>query len=149
LTYTEGTNELEISGGNKITIGSIVAFRAKKSSSETVTEWMKDYNFITNPSEYNDGDGFDYETGIFTAPFAGIYSFSVNYVASGPGDSRAIKIFLNGSLYEILNTGVTPGSTITRQIIMKLAAGNQVNVKINVGTGYDTGYGSFSGFKVY
>ncbi len=149
LTYTEGTNELEISGGNKITIGSMVAFRAKKTSSETVTTWMTDYDFITNPPEYNDGGGFDYESGVFTAPTAGIYIFSINYTATGSGNSRALRIFLNGTLYETLNTEISNGSIITRQITMKLVAGNHVNLKVNVGTGYDTGFGTFSGFKVY
>jgi hypothetical protein len=149
LTYTEGTNELEISGGNKITIGSMVAFRAKKTSSETVTTWMTDYDFITNPPEYNDGGGFDYESGVFTAPISGIYTFSINYTATGSGDSRALKIYLNGSFFETLNSGISNGSIMTRQITMKLVAGNHVNLKVNVGTGYDTGFGTFSGFKVY
>ncbi|MCX6333406.1 MAG: collagen-like protein [Bacteroidia bacterium] len=149
ITYTEGTNELEITGGNKITIGSMVAFRAKKTSSETVTTWMKDYDFITNPPDYNDGGGYAYVTSIFTAPSAGIFTFSINYTATGSGDSRVLKIFLNGALYETLNSGISNGSTITRQITMKLDTGDYVNIKINVGTGYDTGIGTFSGFKVY
>jgi hypothetical protein len=149
LTFTEGTNKLVISGGNEVTIGSLVAFRAKKTSSETVTTWMTDYDFITNSPEYNDGGGFEYTTGVFTAPTAGIYTFSINYTATGTGDSRALKVYLNGSFYETLNSGISNGSIITRQITMKLVAGNHVNLKINVGTGYDTGTGTFSGFKVY
>ena len=88
-------------------------------------------------------------TNVFTAPAAGIYIFSINYTATGSGDSRALKIYLNGTLYETLNSGISNGSVLTRQITMKLAAGNHVNLKINVGTGYDTGTGTFSGFKVY
>ena len=149
LAFTEGTNKLLISGGNEVSLGSLIAFRAKKTSSETVTTWMTDYDFITNPPEFNDGGGFDYATGVFTAPTAGIYTFSVNYTATGSGDSRALKVYLNGTLYETLNSGISNGSVLTRQITMKLAAGNHVNVKINVGTGYDTGTGTFSGFKVY
>jgi hypothetical protein len=56
---------------------------------------------------------------------------------------------LNGSYYETLNSGITGGSTITRQITMKLSVGNTVKVIVNVGTGYDSGTGSFSGYKVY
>lgn len=149
LNYLQGSNELEISGGNKVSLGSMVAFRAKKTSSETVLTWMTDYDFTTNPADYNEGGGYDYSTGVFTAPTAGIYTFSINYTATGTGNSRVIKIFLNGSLYETLNTEIANGSTITREITMKLAAGNHVNVKINVGTGYDIGTGSFSGFKVF
>jgi hypothetical protein len=56
---------------------------------------------------------------------------------------------LNGSFYETLNSGITNGSTITRQTTMKLVAGNTVKIIINVGTGFETGIGTFSGFKVY
>jgi hypothetical protein len=111
--------------------------------------FLTDYDFITGAPEFNDGGGFNYLTGVFTAPTSGIYTFSVNYVASGPAESRILKIFLNGSYYETLNSGITGGSTITRQITMKLSVGNTVKVIVNVGTGYDSGTGSFSGYKVY
>jgi len=110
---------------------------------------MTDYDFVTGTEEYDEGDDFDDLTGVFTAPESGIYTFSVNYTATGTADSRILKIYRNGSFYEILNSGITNGSTITRQITMKLAAGNTIKVVINVGTGFETGIGSFSGFKVY
>lgn len=149
LTYTESTNTLSITNGTPVTLGRMVAFRAKKEVSETVPTFMTDYDFTTNPPIYNDGNGFDNLTGVFTAPLAGIYTFNVNYTAVGSADSRILKIYLNGSFYETLNSGITNGSTITRQTTMKLAAGNTVKVIINVGTGFETGIGSFSGFKVY
>jgi|WetSurMetagenome_2_1015567.scaffolds.fasta_scaffold06199_3 hypothetical protein len=148
LTYNESANSLSIDGGNSVTLGSMVAFRAKKTISETVTSYMTDYDFITGAPIYNDGNAFEYTTGEFTAPVAGIYTFDVSYTASGGAESRALKIFLNGSLFEILNSGITPGSSITRSITMKLAAGNKVKLMINVGTGFETGTGAFSGSKV-
>jgi hypothetical protein len=148
LTFVESTNTLSIDGGNSVTLGSMVAFRAKKNTSETVSTWMADYDFITGAPLYNDGDGFAYLSGEFTAPVAGIYTFDVSYLASGSGGERVLKVCLNGSLYEILNSSIASGASITRSITMKLAAGNKVKVMVNVGTGFETGTGTFAGYKV-
>jgi C1q domain len=126
----------------------MIAFRAKKNSSETEPSFMTDYDFVAGTIEYNDGAAYNNVTGIFNASVAGIYSFNVSYNATGIADSRVLKIFLNGSLYEVMNSGITPGSSLTRQITMKLAAGDKVKVIINVGTGFETGIGSFSGYRV-
>jgi len=110
---------------------------------------MTDYDFITGAPIYNDGGAYEYTTGEFTAPVAGIYTFDVSYLASGSGGERVLKIFLNGSLYEILNSSIASGASLTRSITMKLTAGNKVKVMVNVGTGFETGTGTFAGFKVY
>jgi hypothetical protein len=149
LGYSESSKLLTISGGNSVTLGSMVAFRAKKTSSESVTTFMSDYDFIAGTLEYNDGSAYDNSAGLFSAPISGIYTFNVSYNATGSGDSRVLKIFLNGSLYEILNSGITNGSSITRAITMKLSAGDKVKPIINVGTGFEIGTGSFSGYRVY
>jgi hypothetical protein len=149
LTYIESSKSLLISGGNSVTLGTPISFRAKKTSSETEPTFMSDYDFIAGTLDYNDGSAYDYSTGVFTVPYSGIYTFNVSYTATGTGDSRILKIFLNGSLYEILNNVIAAGSSITRQITMKLAVGDKVKVIINVGTGFETGQGSISGFKVY
>lgn len=149
LSYNPATYSLSISGAAPVSIGSLIAFRAKKNTSETVLNFMTDYDFIAGTLDYNDGGTYDNTTGIFNAPVAGIYSFNVSYTAIGTADSRVLKIFLNGSLYEILNSSITSGSSLTRQITMKLAATDKVKVIINVGTGFETGTGSFSGYRVY
>lgn len=149
LSYNESGNSLNISGGNSVTLGSLIAFRFKKTSSETVSEIMTDYDFIPGIIEFNDGLSYNSLTGVFSAPMSGIYTFGVSYTATGTADIRILKIFLNGSLYEVLNSGIAPGSSLTRQITMKLITGDEVKVIINVGTGFETGTGSFSGYKVY
>ncbi len=83
LSYSESTNTLSIDRGNSVTMGSMIAFRAKKTISDTNLSFMTDYDFTTGTPEFNDGGGFNYLTGVFTAPFAGIYTFNVSYNATG------------------------------------------------------------------
>jgi hypothetical protein len=149
LSYDPAANSLTLSGSGTVYLGNIVAFRATKDASETKSTFMSDYDFIASTEEYDDGNNYSTSNGQFNAIVAGIYTFNVGYNATGTGDSRSLKIFLNGSLYEVLNSGITSGTMINRQITMKLAPSDKVKVVINVGTGFETGKGSFSGFRVY
>ena len=149
LIYTEGTNELEISGGNKITIGSLVAFRAKNMSSDVASinsfPTLK-YDLV----DYNIGSHLSPADGVFKAPFEGIYTFNVSYYADGSGDGREITIHVNDEPYEKLALSVGAGSTVTvRSVTMKLNVNNTVKVVVYTGLANQTGTGTFSGFKVY
>jgi len=152
LTFTESSKSLSISGGNSVTLGSQISFRARKVVEDVGLSVGLDYDFITPAIDYNDGSGFDSSTGIFTAPIAGIYTFIVGYSAGNNGDLKTLKFFLNGSSYEILNSNINSGSSLTRSITMKLMVGDKVKVSISIG-GYastlGSGTGSFSGYKVY
>jgi hypothetical protein len=149
LTYDSTRYSLSISNGNSVKLGRIIAFRARKTVSETGLSIVTDYDFVLGTVDYNDGSGYESGSGIFTAPAPGIYTFNVSYNAVGPGDSRKLKISLNGGLYDILNSGINSGSEFTRSITMKLVAGDKVKVLINTGMSNDSGTGSFSGFRVY
>ena len=154
LDYVETatTKSLSILNGNSVTIDNMVAFRAKKTTSETKSNFMTDYDFITGPSEYNEGGAFNDTSGEFTASVIGIYTFILSYNATGAGDARILKImYTHGTTieYEILNSGITSGLSFTRSITLKLNSGDKIKPIINVGTGYETGTGSFSGYKVY
>ncbi|MCX6302558.1 MAG: hypothetical protein NTW82_10270 [Bacteroidia bacterium] len=148
------TESVTISEGNSVVIDNKVAFRAKKTTSETVSVWKTDYDFIMEAPEYNEGEGFDYTTGEFTAPFIGVYVFDISYTATegvDGGDSRILKIQYKHGLiteYEILNSHIDNGVSIIRSITLKLNIGDKIKPIINVGNGYQTGTGSFSGFKV-
>ena len=91
LAYNASDNTLTITNGSPVSLGSMIAFRAKKNSSETEPSFMTDYDFVAGTIEYNDGAAYDNLTGIFNAPVAGIYSFNVSYSAIGPADSRILK----------------------------------------------------------
>lgn len=148
LTYSESTNTLSIDRGNSVTLGSLVAFRAKKTIPDSGLGTI-DYDFIAPVIEYNDGSGFNGSTGIFTASIAGIYTFVVGFTASTIDDTKSLKVFLNGTLYETLNTGISRGSSLTRSLTIKLNTGDEVKIKVNPGFSTESGIGSFSGYKVY
>jgi hypothetical protein len=150
LSYDPATYSLTISkSGSTAVIGSLIAFRARKTIPDTGLALSTDYVFLTPTIDYNDGGGFDGSTGIFTAPVAGIYTFVIGFTASGSGLGRELKLFLNPSVYEILNTEINSGSSLTRSITLKLIAGDKVKILYNRGTASESGTGSFSGYRVY
>ena len=150
LTYNASTNNLSISGGNNVSLGSMIAFRAKKTISELGLA-SGDYDFITPIIDYNDGSGFDGLTSVFTAPLSGIYTFIVGFYTGSSGTLKSLKLLLNGSLYETLNSDLSSSSYLTRSITMKLVAGDKVKVIVFSGYGAltESGTGSFSGYRVY
>ncbi len=152
LTYSPTDYTLSISNGGSVSLGGLIAFRAKKTGSETGLSFMTDYDFKTDTFDsdcYNDGNGYNLTTGVFTTPIAGLYAFNVSYTATGSGDARALKIYLNGGLYEVLNSAISSNTSLTRSISMKLTAGDKVKVIVNTGTSSESGTGSFSGYRIY
>jgi hypothetical protein len=131
-----------------VTLGTQIAFRAKKTVPETGLSAI-DYDFIEPVIEYNDGSGFDSSTGTFTAPVSGIYTFTVGFKSSSVNNTQALKIILNSSVYEILNSVFNLGYSLTESVTMKLISGDKVKVTINPGLSGESGTGSFSGYKVY
>lgn len=150
ISYNSSTYTLSLTNGGTATIGSLIAFRARKTIPETGLSSI-DYDFITPTVDYNDGLGFDSSTGIFTTPVGGIYTFIVGYKATGLANSKELKLFLNGSVYEILNSTFSNGLTFTSSVTMRLVSGDKVKVIIFPGYGsqVESGTGSFSGFRVY
>ncbi len=153
LTYNASANTLSITNGGSVSLGNMVAFRAKKIVEDTGLTLSTDYDFVTPVIEFNDGSGFNGTTGIFTAPVSGIYTFIIGYNAGYFGDLKTLKISLNGNVYDVLNSNISMGSSLTRSITLKLLAGDIVKVIVNIGSnnglGFGSGTGSFSGFKVY
>jgi hypothetical protein len=149
LTYLESTRELSITGGNSVTLDNMVAFRAKNTSSDISS--IDSYPTMTyDEVEYNIGNHLDAESGVFTVPVDGIYTFNVSYIADGTGVGREVAIYVNSILYEKLALSIGAGSIISvKSVTIKLNASDTVNVVIYTGLASETGTGSFSGFKVY
>jgi hypothetical protein len=148
LTYNPVNYNLSISNGNSVNLGSIIAFRARKTVAETGLGSI-DYDFIAPIIDYNDGTGYDGVTGIFTVPVAGIYTFVVGFSASSLDNTKSLKLFVNGVNYETLNSDIPSRSIITRSLSMKLFVGDKVKVVVNPGLSTESGIGSFSGYRVY
>jgi len=149
FSETATTKSISVSGGNSVTIDNTVAFRVKNKSSDTApiaTNQIMKYDSVA----YNYSNSLDIETGIFTAPNDGIYTFNVSYFADGLGDGREIGIYVNGKLYEKIALSIGAGTTIpVRAVTLKLTAENTVSIIIYTGLANQTGTGSFSGYKVY
>ncbi|MBK9390285.1 MAG: hypothetical protein IPN68_08880 [Bacteroidetes bacterium] len=149
LSYNSSTNVITLTNGGSINLGSPVAFRAKKTVSETGLTIGTEYDFILGTEVYDDGSGYNPTSGIFTAPSSGIYIFNIAYTASGSGDGRELKLYHEGALYEIISSGITGGLSFSHAITMKLIQGEEVYITIKTGLSTESGTGSFSGFRVY
>ncbi|NMC41397.1 MAG: hypothetical protein GYA43_09555 [Bacteroidales bacterium] len=149
LSYNPSTNTLSLTNGGSVTLGAMVAFRARKMLSTTAS-MATDVTFIPSVTDYNDGGAFNNLTGEFTAPATGIYNFNVSYFADGTGGSRKLSIFYNTGLYEDIAVEIAAGTQVTvRSITMKLIQGDVVKLVINTGMSTQTGTGTFSGFRIY
>jgi len=148
LTFDQSDNTLYISDRNSVSLGEMVAFRAKKIVS-TPAESMTYTTFVPGTTEYNDGNAFNELAGEFVAPVTGIYCFNVSYFASGSGGSRKLSIYYKSILYEDIAIEIPAGSFIpNRSVTMKVDSGEIVKLVIYTGISTETGTGSFSGFKV-
>lgn len=148
LTFNSSDNSLTIANGNTVSLGSMVAFRALKTTVTSAPMPLSNIDFLPDQIEYNDGTGLNVGNGEFTSPSTGLYTFDVKY--SSPNVSgEKLMLFKNGNLYEYLESQVMINTTIFRTLTIKLVAGDKIKVVINTGTGTDIGSGTFSGNKVY
>lgn len=150
LAYSESSKSLSISGGNSVVLGNMIAFRAQKTIATSAPMPLSSVDFISDQVEYNDSNGLNTGTGEFTAPFTGIYTFDVKYIAPNDGENgRKLMLFKNGNLYEYLENGISSNATLSRTLTIKLLAGDKIKVVIYTGTGTGIGTGTFSGYKVF
>ena len=150
LSFNESSNTLTISSANSVVLGSMVAFRAQKTIATSAPMPLSSVDFISDQVEYNDGNSLNTGTGEFTAPFTGIYTFDVKYLAPNDGENgRKLMLFKNGNLYEYLESGISANATLSRTLTIKLVATDKIKIVIYTGTGTGIGTGTFSGYKVY
>ena len=148
LSYNRATRELSISGGNSVTLGTEIAFRATNEVSDPANQ-LSEVTMTYDAPDLSVGGGFNPGTGVFTAPSTGIYTFNVSYFADGSGGSREVLIFREGALYEKLAIDIGSLTTVpVKSVTMRLVAGETAEVKIYTGTALQTGTGTFAGYKV-
>ena len=149
LSYNRANRTLSLTNGGSAVLGTEVAFRARNLISDIAPQ-ITNVTMTFDAPDMSVGGGFNAETGIFTVPADGIYTFNVSYFADGlTGGDREVSIYVNNAPYEKLADKISAGTTITvKSVTIRLSAGNTVTMNINTGTATQTGTGSFSGYKV-
>ncbi len=148
LQYDAQTKILSIDNGNSVRLDTIVAFRARKNTSQNC-DINSNVILTYDAPDLSIGGGFNPNTGIFTAPADGIYTFNVTYNADGSGGSRAITMYVKSAPYEIIADEISSGITIrVRSVTVKLDKGDTVSIIVYTGVSTQTGTGSFAGYKV-
>jgi hypothetical protein len=155
FTYDPDNYQLSLSkGGGSTTIGQIIAFRAGITASLNLlnnTPVDLIFDQVTGTNFYNDGLYYSPTSGIFQAPYSGIYSFSVTM--NLPIGLSSVIIKLTGSNYETIIGPTTASGYFRANLIMKLSKFDIVNVGLIQTNGFPVNpyivSGTFSGYRVY
>jgi hypothetical protein len=152
LSFNQDNYQLSLSnGGGTASLGQIIAFRAGIASTVNLpnnTPVNIVFNQVTGVY-YTDGIYYNSSSGSFTAPFNGIYSFSV-FINLPIGSSVIINLF--GDPYETIIGPTNSIGSFRGTLTMKLNKGDEVNASVLQSNGYTIPFsfaGSFSGYKVY
>jgi len=152
LSFNPDNYQLSLSnGGGTASLGQIIAFRAGIASTVNLPN-NTPVNIVFNQVSgvyYSDGIYYNSSSGSFTAPFNGIYSFSV-FINLPIGSSVIINLF--GDPYETIIGPTNSIGSFRGTLTMKLNKGDEVNASVLQNNGYTIPFsfaGSFSGYKVY
>jgi hypothetical protein len=152
LSFNQDNYQLSLSnGGGTASLGQIIAFRAGIASTVNLPD-NTPVNIVFNQVTgvyYTDGIYYNSSSGSFTAPFNGIYSFSV-FINLPIGSSVIINLF--GDPYETIIGPTNSIGSFRGTLTMKLNKGDEVNASVLQSNGYTIPFsfaGSFSGYKVY
>ncbi len=153
LTYNPDNYQMSITNGNSVSIGGIIAFRAGISTTINIPNNSSvDLVFDQlSGNYYNDGGYYNSGSGVFQAPFNGIYTFAIALNLSATANS-SLNIKLTGTNYETIVGPTFAGGYNRATITMKLNKNDIVNVEIENNNTYPIPYtisGTFSGYRVY
>jgi hypothetical protein len=152
VSFNQDNYQLSLSnGGGTASLGQIIAFRAGIATTVNLpnnTPVTIVFNQVSG-IYYTDGLYYNSTSGSFTAPYNGIYSFSV-FINLPIGSSVIINLF--GDPYETIIGPTNSVGSFRGNLTMKLNKGDVVNASVVQNNGYSIPFsfsGSFSGYKVY
>ena len=127
LEHTNGTTAMTIDDSGRVTTStSRPAFFARRTSSQVTGTVVFDTVMLNQGSHYNNS------TGIFTAPIAGLYSFSFNVLSDNNGSDSyfATSLYKNGSGYAKVQNRTEDDNDFGSgmSVIASLAASDTVQV---------------------
>ena len=152
ISYDQDSRQLSLNnGGGSANMGEIIAFKAGIASIVNLppsTQVPLVFDQLTG-DYYSDGSYYNSNTGVFTAPNNGIYSFSVNLNLPSP---CSLLIEVTGISDEILIGPTSSAGNFKESIVLKLNKGNEVNLTVIQANAYPIPFtfsGYFSGYRVY
>ena len=122
-----GTTAITVDTSQRIITPYQTAFIAKGLAAQTT--YTANQVVVFNSAPYNVGSGYSTSTGKFTAPVAGLYSFTFQ-IYLNPGNTNApLAIYVNGVM-EIFSLQSVAISGIGLATLISLAASDYVEVRV-------------------
>ena len=129
IKHSGGTSAMTIDSTGRVTTPARPAFMARRTSLQSAGVIIFDTAMI------NTGSHYDTSTGVFTAPVAGLYSFSPVVLSDMDGSNQFFitAIRVNGSSYaqEQVHTDLDNDFGASFTVIASLSASDEVKVSTN------------------
>jgi hypothetical protein len=130
----------------------VIAFHASHNTKTHLTNVPVNTTIIFGNVNLNMGNGYNPETGIFTATEDGVYSFTWSVLTNTGGTIYlAAAVDSEDRVYTCVHNSQSSYSSTTGHLLQKLRKGNQVRIRIfhQAATFIHTGYYTyFSGSKI-
>jgi len=151
IKHTNGTTAQTIDSSGRVTLPQVPAFMARRTSNQATGV------IIFDTAVVNQGSHYDTSTGKFTAPVAGVYSFSTNVMSDHDGTDSYFRseIHINGTSYAVSQgyTYLDNDFSSSFSTVASLSANDYVQVVAVTASVYGTSaatsnYTHFSGFLI-
>ena len=125
--YTNNTERMRIDSSGRVTKPYQTGFIATALASQTT--YTANQVVVFSVASYNIGSGYSTSTGRFTAPIAGLYSFTFQ-IYLNPGNTNApLAIYVNGTMNIFALQGVAING-IGLSTLISLSASDYVEVRV-------------------
>jgi len=132
-----------------------VGFFAKKNNNQAIPNNIET-TILSYTESFDDGNSFNPNTGLFTAPSDGVYHFDSEFCFNvNPTFDMTVlcRFFINSTASESTLVSLNSNYSTTLSYVVKLLAGNTVSLKVYQNNGTSINLVAvntfFSGFKVY